>query len=165
LAYGVERRESFLHFVVMRINPGHVATATVPSDEDHSAAQGSLNRRQDVKTIQPKLLAAQLGRPNTMGLTPFPGGLGTGAPGDGGSLSADQVITIPHQFCGAADAITVVQQPAQITGCLAQSGHATGTERTLIFRVRAPMPVEFSHGFELPSKTVSPSSPWPAANS
>jgi hypothetical protein len=146
----------------MRINPGHVPAATVPSDEDHSSTQGSLNRRQYVKTIQPKLLAAQPGRPNTMGLTPLPGGLGTGAPGDGDALSAGQVMAIPHQFCSAADAITVVQQPAQITACLAQGGHATGAEQTLIFRVCAPVPVEFSHGSEPPSKTVSPSSPWPA---
>jgi hypothetical protein len=147
------------------MNPGHVPAATVSADEDHSAAQGRLDRRQYVKTIQPKLLAAQLGRPDTMGLAPLPGGLGTGAPGDGDSLPAGQVMAIPHQFCGAADAITMVQQPAQITGRLAQSGQATGAEQSLIFRVRAPMPVDFSHGFELLSETVPPSSAWPASNS
>jgi hypothetical protein len=75
------------------------------------------------------------------------------------------MMAISHQFCGAADAVTVVQQPAQITGCLAQVGQATGAEQTLILRVRAPMPVEFWHGFELLSETARLSSAWPAANS
>jgi hypothetical protein len=91
-----------------------------------------------------------------MGLTPLLGGLGTGAPGDGNALPAGQVMAISRQFCRAADAVTMVQQPAQITGGLAQGGQATGAEQTLIFRVGAPMPVEFWHGFQFLSETLPP---------
>jgi hypothetical protein len=146
LADGLERRQGLLHLAVTGINPGHVPAASVPADENHAAAQGGFDGHQYVETIEPKFLPAQLGRPDAVGVTPLASGLGTGASGDGDALSAGQVMTVAHQFRSAADAIPMVQQPAQITGCLAQDGQAGGPEQALVFRVRAPVPVEFSHG-------------------
>jgi len=58
----------------------------------------------------------------------------------------------------------MIQQPAQITGCLAQVGQAADAKQMLILGVRASMPAELSHGFELLSETVRALAAQPGAN-
>jgi len=112
----------------MRINPSHISAATISPNEDHSAAQGALNDRQNVKTIKPKLLASQVRRPNTIALPPLLVFPRTGAPGDRNSLPPSQMVAISNQFRRRGDAVTMVQQPAQVAGCLAQRVETAGAK-------------------------------------
>jgi len=74
---------------------------------------------------------------------------GTGAPGNGDPLPAGQMIAVSNQFRRRGNAVAMVQKPAQIAGCLAQTGQAAGAERTLIFRIGTPLSGGPWHGFEL----------------
>jgi hypothetical protein len=112
----------------MRVNSSHVPAATISPNEDHSAAQGTLDYRQDVKTIQPKLLAAQLSQPNAMAPASFLVFPGTGAPADCNSLPPGQMVAVSHQFRRRGDAVTMVQQPAQVAAGLAQGMERAGAE-------------------------------------
>jgi hypothetical protein len=147
LADGSQCRDGFRHFVVVRINPGYVPATAIPSDKNYAATQGCLDRRQHVKTIEPKLLTPQLRRGDAMPVTPLLGFPGARAPGNGDPLPPRQMMAVSNQLRRRGDAVAMVQKPAQIAGCLAQGRQAAGAERTLIFGIGTPMSGGPLHGF------------------
>lgn len=102
--------DGLLDLMMTGMNAGEIAVTTIAGCQDHSAGQRGLQPGEDVETVNPEFLVAELGGWEFLLSTAGPGVIRTRTAVDRVTLSGGQFIAIADQFRTRTERIAVAEE-------------------------------------------------------